>query len=192
MSFFDLAATYLIACGMTRQVLVVQIVWLAALVPAMILGVMADGLAGAGWAHVLVAIVVVLPLYLVFLHRARVPVWPFLRAWAIPTAAGIPLMAALWFISRASPFRSWLWQRRRERGCWFMRSRWRNGGSGALVISEREPLLQLDLVDVVAVLGGKRVAESPLAVCLDRAVLEHHLDAAPGHARGEREGALPG
>lgn len=96
---FDLAATYLIACGMTRQVLVVQIVWLAALVPAMIVGVMADGLAGAGWAHVLVAIIIVLPLYLVFLHRARVPVWPFLRAWAIPTAAGIPLMAALWFIS---------------------------------------------------------------------------------------------
>jgi lipopolysaccharide exporter len=96
---FDLAATYLIACGLTRQVLVVQVLWLVALVPAMIWGVTVGGLAGAGWAHVLVAVVVVLPAYLFFLRRARVAVWKFLAAWVVPTAAGIPLAVALWFIT---------------------------------------------------------------------------------------------
>jgi lipopolysaccharide exporter len=96
---FDLAATYLIACGMTRQVLIVQIIWLVALIPAMIAGVTFGGLAGAGWAHVAVAVVVVLPAYLIFLRRARVPALPFLRAWIVPTAAGVPLAAVLWFIS---------------------------------------------------------------------------------------------
>lgn len=96
---FDLAATYLIACAMTRQVLVVQIVWLAALIPAMIIGVSAGGLAGAGWAHVIVAVVVVLPAYLLFLRRAHVPTVPFLRAWILPSVAAIPLAAALWVIS---------------------------------------------------------------------------------------------
>ena len=96
---FDLAATYLIACGQTRQVLIVQILWLVALVPAMIWGVTAGGLTGAGWAHVLVAVVVVLPAYLFFLRRARVAVWNFLRAWVVPTVAGIPLAVALWYIT---------------------------------------------------------------------------------------------
>ena len=98
---FDLAATYLIACGHTRQVAVVQVVWLVALVPAMIAGVTLGGLAGAGWAHVVVAVAVVLPAYLVYLHRARVPVARFLRAWTVPTLAGLPLAAALWLITSA-------------------------------------------------------------------------------------------
>lgn len=95
---FDLAATYLVACGMTRQVFAVQVIWLAALVPAMIVGVQTGGLAGAGWAHVVVAVVVVMPAYLVYLRRAKVATWPFLRAWLVPTAAAIPAAAALWFI----------------------------------------------------------------------------------------------
>jgi CHASE2 domain-containing sensor protein len=41
----------------------------------------------------------VLPAYLFFLRRARVPALPFLRAWIVPTAAGVPLAAMLWFIS---------------------------------------------------------------------------------------------
>jgi len=96
---FDLSATYLIACGMTRQVAVVQVLWLVALVPAMIVGVQVAGLAGAGWAHVAVAVLVVLPAYLLFLHRARVRIRLFLRAWLLPTVAAIPLAAALWLIT---------------------------------------------------------------------------------------------
>lgn len=96
---FDLSATYLIACGLTRQVAIVQAVWLVALVPAMIAGVHIAGLAGAGWAHVVVAVAIVLPAYLIFLHRARVHIRLFLRAWIVPTVAGIPLALALWAIT---------------------------------------------------------------------------------------------
>ena len=42
----DLVATFLIAAGETRQVLVVQLVWLAAMVPAMVLSVREWGLVG--------------------------------------------------------------------------------------------------------------------------------------------------
>jgi lipopolysaccharide exporter len=96
---FDLAATYLIACGRTGQVLVVQVVWAVALIPAMIVGVNLGGLAGAGWAHVLVAVVVVLPAYLLYLRRSNVPALPFLRAWLMPTAAGVPLALVLWLVT---------------------------------------------------------------------------------------------
>ncbi|MGO4535823.1 oligosaccharide flippase family protein [Leifsonia sp. 2MCAF36] len=96
---FDLCATYLIACGMTRRVLLVQLVWLLALVPALIAGVGLDGIAGAGWAHLIVAGAVVLPAYLIAMRGAGVGALAFLRGWIVPTLAGIPLAAVLWAIS---------------------------------------------------------------------------------------------
>ena len=96
---FDLAATYLVASGKTGQVLVVQVVWAVALVPAMIFGVSVGGLAGAGWAHVVVAVLVVLPAYLLYLRKAHVPALQFLRAWMLPTLAGVPLAGALWLLT---------------------------------------------------------------------------------------------
>src|SRR5437762_4309494 len=51
---FDIMATYLIAAGATRPVLVVQALWIAVLAPAMAAGIEWYGLAGAGWAHVAV------------------------------------------------------------------------------------------------------------------------------------------
>jgi PST family polysaccharide transporter len=93
---FDLSATYLIACGKTRRVLVVQGVWLVVLVPAMIVGIHIGGLAGAGWAHVIVAAAVVLPAYLVAMRPEGVSSLSFVGAWLIPSLAAIPLAAALW------------------------------------------------------------------------------------------------
>jgi lipopolysaccharide exporter len=95
---FDLAATYLIACGKTRRVLAVQVAWLIALVPAMFAGVGIGGLAGAGWAHVIVAATVVLPGYLIAMRRENVPPIPFLGAWLIPSLAAIPLAGVLWVV----------------------------------------------------------------------------------------------
>jgi lipopolysaccharide exporter len=100
---FDLVATYLIACGMTARVLVVQIVWVAALVPAMIFGIQLGGLAGAGWAHVVIAAGVVLPAYLVCLRVAHVPPLRFVGAWALPTLAAVPLIAVLWVLPALVP-----------------------------------------------------------------------------------------
>ena len=93
---FDLIATYLIACGMTRHVLVVQVLWVVVLIPAMITGISLAGIAGAGWAHVTVAAAVVLPAYLVCLKSAHVPPMRFVAAWAVPTVAAVPLIIALW------------------------------------------------------------------------------------------------
>lgn len=95
---FDLIATFLIAIGHTREVLVVQIVWLVAMVPLMYLGVRWFGLAGAGVAHIVVALAITLPAYIYFLRRASVRVRQILRGAIIPTIAILPLAAASWFV----------------------------------------------------------------------------------------------
>lgn len=104
---FDLIATFLIACGLTRRVLIVQVIWVIALIPSMIIGTQAGGLAGAGWAHVVVAAGLVLPAYLVCMRAAHVPSLRFLGAWAFPTMAAIPLAAALWLVSTYVPI-AWM------------------------------------------------------------------------------------
>jgi lipopolysaccharide exporter len=50
--------------GRTKFLLVVQLVWLAALAPAMEIGVRKDGIVGAAFAHIFVIGPIVLPLYL--------------------------------------------------------------------------------------------------------------------------------
>jgi PST family polysaccharide transporter len=96
---FDLCATYLISCGLTRRVLLVQFVWLVALVPALIIGVRLNGIAGAGWAHLVVAALVVLTAYLIAMRSASVNPLAFLKGWLVPTLAAIPLAAVLWIIA---------------------------------------------------------------------------------------------
>jgi lipopolysaccharide exporter len=56
--------------GRAKLVLIVQLIWLAALVPAMALGVHADGIVGAAFAHIAVIGPIVLPVYLYVLNRA--------------------------------------------------------------------------------------------------------------------------
>lgn len=93
----DLLATFLIAAGATASVLVVQLLWVAAMVPAMVLGVERFGLVGAGWAHVVVAVSVVLPAYAVCLRRAGVDVGAFLRSGFVPLATCVPAaLACAW------------------------------------------------------------------------------------------------
>jgi PST family polysaccharide transporter len=104
---FDLFATFLIAVGQTRQVLVVQLVWLAVMVPVMYLGVRAFGLVGAGWSHVAVAVLVVLPLYGTYLRRVGVDIVALLRGAVVPLAAAVPAAAlCAWLGQREG--RPWL------------------------------------------------------------------------------------
>lgn len=70
----DVFATYLIAVGKPASVLVIQSVWVAAMLPAVVIGAHNAGLAGAGWAHVAVGVLVAAPMYGVFLRRAGVDV----------------------------------------------------------------------------------------------------------------------
>jgi lipopolysaccharide exporter len=59
----------LVAVGRTRRLMVLQFIWLVVLIPAMIFGVEWKGIVGAGIAHVAVAIVVVIPLYILSIRR---------------------------------------------------------------------------------------------------------------------------
>lgn len=80
---FDVLSGYLMARGRPRTVLVVQIAWCAALVPALIVGIRLDGVAGAGWSHVVVGAAVLLA-YGVALRGAGVR--RMVRAALYPTA----------------------------------------------------------------------------------------------------------
>jgi PST family polysaccharide transporter len=102
----DVVATFLIALGATTEVLVVQVLWLLVMVPVMIVAVGWFGLVGAGWAHVVVALFVVLPAYLVCLRRAGVDTSRLLAACVRPVVCLIPAAAACWWIGGqdATPF----------------------------------------------------------------------------------------
>lgn len=89
----DLVATFLIAAGETRAVLTVQIMWAVSMVPGMILGVATWGLAGAGWTHVAIVVVVVLPLYLRALARVGVRPGDLLAPAVVPLLAVVPAAA---------------------------------------------------------------------------------------------------
>lgn len=100
----DLVATFLIAVGETGRVLVVQLVWLAAMVPAMVVGVTVFGLAGAGWSHVVVAVLVVLPAYGVCLRHTGVDVRRLLTVCVRPVVLAVPAaLVCTWIGSRVAP-----------------------------------------------------------------------------------------
>jgi len=64
-----LFANMLSALGQTKMLFVLQLIWIGALVPAMVLGVHKDGIVGAAYAHVAVIAPIVLPSYLLALKR---------------------------------------------------------------------------------------------------------------------------
>ncbi|MEU4563807.1 lipopolysaccharide biosynthesis protein [Actinoplanes sp. NPDC023936] len=69
---FELIYDYFVVLGNSRAVFTVQVVWLAALIPATYLGATLAGLNGASGAQVAVAAFVVLPFYLYELYRAGI------------------------------------------------------------------------------------------------------------------------
>lgn len=90
----DVLAGYLYALGRSRGVLVVQIVWLVALVPAVVVGARAGGSTGVGVAQAVVAIAVLIPAYLVLLRRSRDEVGALARALAVPGLAAAGAVVA--------------------------------------------------------------------------------------------------
>lgn len=86
----DLLATYLMAQGAARPVLYVQILWFVTLIPATAAGVHWLGIPGAGWAHLAVAVCVILPAYAVALRRVGTSPRVLLRAGWPPLVAAVP------------------------------------------------------------------------------------------------------
>lgn len=87
---FDLIATYLMAKGAARPVLYVQILWFFALIPPMITATQSVGIKGAGWSHLFVGALIILPAYLWALSRVGARPRAVLSAMWLPTAAAVP------------------------------------------------------------------------------------------------------
>lgn len=90
----DVWVAFLTASGRSSLLLGCQALWLAALVPAMWWGINSHGLVGAGLAHITVAVVVVVPLYLLALRRSGVPSRAVIRPMLVPLAAAVPAAIA--------------------------------------------------------------------------------------------------
>ena len=84
-----LFSNMLAALGRSKFVLMVQLIWLAGLVPAMAIGVRKDGIVGAAIAHIVIIGPIVLPCYLIALKRAT-----GVRVGLLAKAAFPPLAAA--------------------------------------------------------------------------------------------------
>lgn len=86
--FFELVYDFFVVLARSRVVLTIQVVWLIALIPALIVGVRADGISGAALAGVTVAAGVVLPWYLVELNSVGI------RPFALGARIWLPVLGA--------------------------------------------------------------------------------------------------
>lgn len=87
--FFELVYDYFVVLGRTRVVLAVQVIWFATLVPALYAGAALGGIAGAAAAQVAVALLVVLPTYLLALRRVEISSRSLAAGVAVPFACGL-------------------------------------------------------------------------------------------------------
>lgn len=98
--WFELVYDYLVVLGRSGSVLVIQVIWFLAAVPAMLAGVALVGAPGAALGQLVVVVVIVLPCYLIVMHRAGVTASAFIAAVAVPTLAGIAVWFGCWLIAR--------------------------------------------------------------------------------------------
>ena len=85
---FDLGYDVLVGSNRGRALLVVQFLWLAGLIAVLPVAARADGITGVGMGHVIVAVVLVAPAYLVAFRHARLPLLAIGRALVWPLVAG--------------------------------------------------------------------------------------------------------
>ncbi len=84
----ELAYDCLVATGQRRSLILVQGLWLVALIPVLIAGARLHGIVGVSQAHVLVAVGLVVPVFLYALGRAGIGLAPIARACAWPLFGG--------------------------------------------------------------------------------------------------------
>jgi O-antigen/teichoic acid export membrane protein len=85
---FELVYDYFVVLGSSRVVFTVQVIWFVALVPGLYAGAQLAGIAGAAAAHVAVASLVVLPIYLAELRRVGIRSRSLATVVALPVACG--------------------------------------------------------------------------------------------------------
>lgn len=95
--WFELCYDYFVVLAKPRVVLAVQLLWLASLIPGLIIGTVADGISGAAYAQAAVAGCMVLPAYLISLSRVGIRaaelarrIWP-----SVAVAVAVAALAAI-------------------------------------------------------------------------------------------------
>ena len=107
-TFSLLFVSVLVAAAKTGRLLVVQLIWIAVLVPLIVLGVELWNLEGVAWAHVATIACIALPAYLMFVLRvASISMAQLARSVLRPLAAAVAAGAAAWLMSQL-PDASWL------------------------------------------------------------------------------------
>lgn len=98
----ELAYDCLVAVDRRRSLILVQGLWVVALVPALIVGARLGGIVGVSQGHVLVATVLVVPVFLHALGRAGISLAHIARACAWPFLGGavmtLVILAAKWLV----------------------------------------------------------------------------------------------
>ena len=95
----NVLAAFLVSQGATRRLLMVQLVWIAALIPALVLGTSELGIRGTALAHLVAAAVVALPAHLWAVRSVGVRVGPVLRGAVLPVFAAAVSGAAAWAVT---------------------------------------------------------------------------------------------
>lgn len=92
----SLLSNLLVALGRTRRVLAMQVLWISALLPALLVGVRTTGVVGVAWAHVAVVLGVVLPVHVWAVGRHAERAWTTLGRAVLPPllACGAVALAA--------------------------------------------------------------------------------------------------
>jgi PST family polysaccharide transporter len=91
----ELAYDCLVATGQRRALFLVQGLWLAALVPALVVAARLNGIVGVSQGHVLVAGGLVVPVFLIALRRGGIGVGHIARACAWPLLGGAVMAAVI-------------------------------------------------------------------------------------------------
>jgi len=101
-AFSLLFANVLVAVGKTLQLLLIQLSWVAALVPAIMIGLSYRGLVGVAWAHVVTITLIAVPTYAAAVLRATGQgAGQLLFAIARPAGAAAMAAGGAWLTSRA-------------------------------------------------------------------------------------------
>lgn len=94
-AFALLYTNVLVATGKTIRLLLIQLGWVAVLVPAIVYGIRHSGLVGVAWAHVITIGVIAVPAYLISVLRVtRQPTRPLLAGLLRPALAAAAAGAA--------------------------------------------------------------------------------------------------
>ena len=96
----ELGYDYLAAVGRTSSNLFLQGLWFLLLIPALAVGATLDGIRGVAAAHAVVALVVIVPVFLLVVGRSGIRVRQLARLSVRPVAAGVVVLASAAVLTR--------------------------------------------------------------------------------------------